>query len=107
MQLTLLKGYPDLIGKRFAWVGYGSGPASYSQTTADPLALPQYQTYIDSCFEGTSISGTYIVRAIPSALGARATWKLRWYVVSTGAEVGNGVSLAAESVQLSGFGGRY
>jgi hypothetical protein len=40
MQLTLLHGYPDLIGKRFAFVGYGTGPASYSRTTGDAIALP-------------------------------------------------------------------
>lgn len=107
MQLTLLKGYPDYIGKRFAWCGYGTGPTSYLQSTGDPLAIPRFQNYVDSCFEGTSVSGTYFVRALPSAGGPRATWKLKWYVTSTGAEVANAVNLSAETVQLSGFGGQY
>jgi hypothetical protein len=107
MQLTLLKGYPDLIGRRLAFVGYGTGPASYSQTTADPVTIPAFQNYIDFVQGDLTVSGTYYVRATPAAVGARASWKLRWYVTSTNAEVGNGVNLSGESVQIGGFGGRY
>lgn len=107
MQLTLLHGYPDLIGKRYAFVGYGTGPASYSRTTGDAIALPSFQNYIDAINGATSVSGTYEVRAVPSIVGPRATWALHWYVIATGAEVANAVDLSAEKVQLSGFGGTY
>lgn len=107
MQLTLLKGYPDYIGKRFAFAGFGSGPASYA-TGGDPLALPIYQKYIDSVADTHSLSGTYIVSARPSATGtSRATWKLVWFVAATGVEVANTTVLSAESVQIMGYGGDY
>lgn len=109
MQLNLLKGYPDYIGRRFAWAGWGTGPASYVQSSGggDPIALPEFQNYIDTVFPAVSVSGNYRVDPIPSAGGARSTWQLRWIVVSTGAEVAAGVNLSGETVQLGGFGGRY
>lgn len=106
MQLTLLKGYPDRIGKRFAFVGYGSGPASYV-TGGDTVTLGAFQNYIDWMGDATSISDTYFLRAIPSAVGPRATWEMKWFVISTGNEVANGVNLSAEQVQVGGFGGVY
>ncbi len=78
MQLTLLKGYPDLIGRRQAWSGYGNGPASYV-TGGDPITLPGYKTNIDSIGGGvSSVSGNYTVVPIPSSIGPRPTWKLKW-----------------------------
>ncbi len=107
MNLVLLKGYPDKIGRRQAFVGTGIGPKSYSQTTRDPVLLPQFQNYIDVLHGGITVSGTYTVQAIPSAAGPRATWKLRWIVFATGAEVANAVDLSAESVVLGGLSGQY
>lgn len=107
MIFNLNPGYPDRMGKRFAFVGSGVGPTSYSQTTKDPIALPGYQNYIDSMTGASTVSGTYIVRPIPSAIGPRGTWKLTWIVTATGAEVANAVNLSAEKVVLSGFGGVY
>jgi hypothetical protein len=107
MNLVLLKGYPDKIGRRQAFVGTGVGPASYSQTTRDVVNIPQFQNYIDVLHGAVTVSGTYTVQAIPSSVGPRATWKLRWIVFATGAEVANGVNLSAESVVLGGLGGTY
>ena len=108
MTLTMLNGYPDRVGKRLIWAGYGTGPSSYSQTTADVVALPGFQQYIDSIDSGgLSASGTYFIRAQPSGGGNRPTWKLRWYVTSTNAEVANAVDLSAETVNIGGKGGMY
>lgn len=108
MNVTLLHGYPDYVGKRFIWAGYGIGPSSYSQTTGDAFVVPGFQYQIDTVQSGgLSVSGTYFVRAKPSLGGARATWVLKWYVTSTNAEVANAVDLSAETVQFGGFGGRY
>ena len=86
MQLTLLPGYPDLIGRRAAFVGYGIGPTSYNATTGDVLSIPG--KYIDEVFGGVqSVSGTYTIQARPSSGGPRATWSLHWFVTATGAEV--------------------
>ena len=107
MILNLLHGYPDNIGRRFAYAGWGLGPTSYSQTTADPIQLPGYQNYIDSMQVSPSVSGTFYARAIPSGKGPRATWKIKYYVAATNAEVANAVNLSAEVFNVSGFGGVY
>lgn len=108
MNLTLLKGYPDAIGKRKAWVGFGNGPKSYSQTTGDVLTIPIFQFYIDAVFgDVISVSKTYEVIPYPAGSGPRQVWTLKWFVVATGAEVANAVDLSAEVIQIGGFGGLY
>lgn len=107
MQVTLLKGYPDYIGKRFAWCGFGNGPSSYV-TGGDTITLPGFENYIDVIFAGGfAVSKTYYVDAVQSGTGPRQTWKLVWTVAATDAEVANGVDLSAEKVQFGGFGGVY
>jgi hypothetical protein len=78
MQLTYLHGYPDRIGKRFAFAGYGNGLASYT-TGGDLIVLPSYDNYVDAVFGPVySVSGNYLVTPIPSGYGPRQTWKLKW-----------------------------
>lgn len=77
MQLTFLHGYPDYVGKRFNFCGYGNGPASYV-ATGDPIVLPRYNNYIDIVFEAVTVGGAYAVRGLQSTFGARATWTLLW-----------------------------
>src|ERR1700677_4545758 len=108
MQLTLLKGYLDRTGRRTHFCGYGTGPSSYSQTTGDALTIPGYETYIDDVFPtAQDPTGTYYAQPRPSAVGARSTWSLHWFVVATGAEVANAVNLSTYSLQVSAFGGQY
>jgi len=108
MQLTLLKGYPDLVGRRQIFCGYGTGPNSYSQTTGDVLSIPGYERYIDIVLEAAQDpTGTYFAVARPSAVGARAVWSLHWFLCSNASEVGNGVNLATFSLQVAGFMGEY
>ena len=115
MQITLLHGYPDDIGKRFAWCGYGKGPKSYpntGSTIGDPLQLPGYQYYIDSV-ESTGVlttDGTYIVFFQPQAVGARQAFNARWFAFTSsgvGAEASNATDLSSKSIQISGLGGTY
>jgi len=109
MQVTLLKGYPDRVGKRFVWAGFGTGPSSYA-TGGDSVDLGLFQNYIDSIDSSgiLTVSGTYIVRAIPSLGGPRATWKLKWYAASSPqTEVTAATNLSAETVMISGKGGVY
>lgn len=103
----LQDGYPDNIGRRYAFCGDWNGPASYSQATGDKVTLPQFQNYIDKLDGSVSVSGTYFVRAFPSAAGPRSGWVLHWYVLATGSEVNNATNLSAEVVKLSGFGGSF
>ncbi len=108
MVITLFHGYPDRMGKRSAWVGSGLGPKSYvsGSTPTDTITGLPYQFYIDSvCEISISVSGTYYAIAQPSVAGVRATWNLRYFTASSGAEVSNATDLSAEKFILSGFGG--
>jgi hypothetical protein len=113
MQLTLLHGYPDYIGKRWAFCGNGTGPTSYTQKTNAPVGggdivvQIRFNNYIDIMFPALSQSGTYIVYPYPVAVGARQAWALMWVTRTTGVEVTAATNLSAESVQLAGFGGDY
>lgn len=110
MQLTLLHGYPDLVGKRSIFCGYGSGPASYVQT-GDAVTTGQYGYYIDAIFEATTVSGSYAVTFQPSGFGPRATWKAIWngvagHVASLAiASAGSGQTPGTYSVAATGGGG--
>jgi hypothetical protein len=106
MQLTFLQGYPDYIGKRLAICGYGTGPALYV-TGGDSVVMPRYNNYIDCLFPALTVSGTYYVWPILASVGNRPTYKLKWVVASTGAEVAANTVLSGESVQIGGFGGVY
>jgi hypothetical protein len=106
MQLTMLAGYPDRVGKRFTWAGFGKGPASYA-TGGDPIALPGFGQYIDAISAGVSVSGTYFVMGVPSVGGPRPTWRLMWFLTSTGAQVTSTTDLSGETVQFGGLGGMY
>lgn len=106
MQLTLLKGYPDLIGRRQAFVGYGNGPASYTAGTDDPVTIPGYERYIDVLFGGIiSTDGTTVAIAHPSGYGARQTWNLQYYVASSMAQASG--NLSGKVFQVGGLGGEY
>ncbi len=118
MQLTLLKGYPDFIGKRAVFTGYGSGPTSYTQVTAgtapaaatggDSLTIPLPNWYIDAVDSASlTVSGTYYVRPLSTGVGARQKWVLMWFVTATNAQVGAAVNLSAEQIQISGKCGQY
>ena len=111
--LALFHGYPDYIGKRFAFAGNYVGPKSYTNTsniatTGDPVSLPGFQNYIDALdFSSVSLSGTYLVRFRPSQAGPRASWFGVWYTISSGTEVTNATDLSGETVLVQGFGGVY
>jgi len=108
MIVSLLNGYPATIGERRAYTFYGTGPASYSQTTGDPVTTPSMGMYLDTVFQAMSVSKTYEVRFYPASTGtSRAAWTAKWYVISTGAEVANGVNLSAEKIQFGAFGGEF
>jgi hypothetical protein len=99
MQLTLLHGYPDFVGLRCTWCGYGSGPSSLL-STGDPISLPRYNYYIDAIGGNfRSVSGTYDVIGQPAAVGPRASWSLIWRFATTGSvasvTAGSGTGMTA------------
>jgi hypothetical protein len=107
MKFEYFPGYPDFIGKRFAFVCKATGPKSYS-TSGHKVYLPGFQHYIDSIpLYAQSISGTYYAKITPSIAGPRAVWTAHWYAVSGGAEVSAAVDLSGETMIIQGFGGQY
>jgi len=111
---NMLKGYPDKVGKREIFCLNVTGPKPYVNTatfatSGDPLLTNAlgFGRYVDVVFSAVSVSGTYIVRGVPTGVGPRALWNLHWYTESSGTEVANGVDLSAESVQIGGFCGVY
>jgi|SRR5215475_7796780 len=103
----MLTGYPDNVGRRHIWCGYGNGPAHYSHQTKDPLASPRFQFYFDAVFPAVSVSGEYIVYGVAHGVGPRQEWTLKWVKAEDGEEVSNGHDLSDEQVQLAGFGGQF
>jgi len=114
MELTMLQGYPDRVGRRLIWAAWGNGPAPYVNTgtfatSGDPMdsGFIGFQNYIDVVIPAMSVSGTYIVRGVPVHGGNRPQIQLHWFTASSGTEVTNGTDLSAEEVQLAGFGGTF
>jgi hypothetical protein len=109
VQLKPSVGYEGgiVIGQRKLFVFPSVGPTSYSQTTGDVVVAP-VGVYIDYIAPTMSVSKTYEVRFFPSAVNTtRATWTAKWYVISSGAEVGNAVNLSGESIQTLAVGGEF
>lgn len=111
MQLTFLHGYPDYIGKRFAFVGYGSGPTSLP-AAGDVISFPRYDNYIDHVVGGTTPDGAFTTSAQPSAVGPRATWYLIWKFATAGSvasvaqnAAGTGMTPGTYTVLATGGGG--
>lgn len=105
--LNLYHGYPDKIGRRFAFAGAYVGPTSYV-TGGDPISLPTFNNYIDIIHGTLSVSGTYVVRAIPVGAGPRNTWKFKWYTAAAPqTEVSAATNLSAETIVVDGLGGTY
>jgi hypothetical protein len=111
MVLNMLYGlYPDFVGRRAIFVGNGTGPSSYT-TGGDTVTLNLPNYYIDALSgDVLTVSGTYFVRPIPSAIGPRAIWKLVWYYATGGSintQVSSAVDLSAEQLQIGGFCGQF
>jgi hypothetical protein len=110
MVLTMLNGYPDFIGYRQAFAGYGTGPTSYNATTGDVVTLSNNRRFIDVLWGGVqSLSGTYTVFARPSGTGERQTWSLHWFTTSNMTEVttASNTNLSGETVQIGGYCGQF
>ena len=104
--------YPDFVGRRQIFAGNGNGPASYA-TGGDAVTLSNPRLYIDVLFGGMiTVSGNYVVYAVPAAVGFRQAWKLVWfYATSVHGTIGQPVSaatnLSAEQLQVGGFCGQF
>lgn len=110
MQVTFLHGYPDYVGKRFTFAGYGNGPASYV-AAGDPVVLPRYGNYVDIVFPARSVSNLYAIAAAPTGYGPRQTWNLFWVTLAGAvaslaiAGAGSGQTPGTYLVAATGGGG--
>jgi hypothetical protein len=114
-QLTLLRGYPDKIGRRIVIVGNWTGPTSYVGGVGNGdviLGLP-FQFYIDAPLGAAlSTDGTTMGIVFPSGIGPRQTWKIRYFTFQAtspdlAGEVANATNLSTKSFQLGFLGGLY
>lgn len=101
----ILPGYQTYFGNKIKICFDHQGPASYT-TGGETLGVSGLNIggieSVDSI--SSSISGTYVARWLfnANALGEPfQTYKLQWFVLATGAEVGSGVNLSAEYIRLS------
>jgi hypothetical protein len=124
----VLDGYPQSWGDKRVSVFYHTGPVLYVPvvvatpvTTGDPVTdVEAGLRYIEYLYGGVSDNGQYRVEAIPGggnpsqAQGAgqggtvgapQRTWRLRWFVVSTGVEAA-AVDLSARTVRLMAIGSK-
>lgn len=109
MVVNMTEGlYPDFVGRRMIFAGDGTGPALYV-VGGDPVTLSNPRLYIDQLESGSlsNGAGTYYVRAIKSGTGPRQTWKYKWFVTSTNAEVAANVVLSSQSIPVGGFCGQF
>lgn len=104
-------GFADVFGgHQFNTIDY-SGPTAYNNTgnqatSGDTLShrMFGFENTIE-CIICVTIdqTGTYEVIQQPKNNGVTG-WYLRWFVVSTGVEVANGVNLSAFTVKLAAIG---
>jgi hypothetical protein len=113
-------------GGRDVWGGHGvmfanyTGPASYVNSATfstsgeiiDSIgglselgAANTFMRSIDAIPDVNSVSGTYRIAFVPTAAGPCKRWNAHWYVISTGAEVANGVDLHTEKAIVMIIGG--
>lgn len=112
MILTFLNGYPDYIGYRQAFAGYGTGPSAYV-TGGDPTTLINARRLIDVLFgPALTLSNNYFVVPYPAATGERQVWYAKWYYAKSSlgtvwTEVSSGTNLSGETVQMAGYCGQF
>ena len=121
-----MDGYPDSFGSHRASVFPHAGPLAYVQivegvapalaTGGDTVqAIEAGMKFFEYVSAGLTDSGKFRVECIPTTpsgvVASQAaipqpglTYRLRWVVVATGAQVAADVNLTAEIVRLFGLG---
>jgi hypothetical protein len=109
VQLKIVPAYEGgiTVGQKLLYTLYGSGPASYSQTTGDVLSLP-YGIYLDSVDVCMDTTHTYLLVPYPSVVGSdRITWSFKWYTAAGMTEVAGLTNLSTFSAQFAARGGNF
>lgn len=104
--LANVNGYTSPIGSRalgvrkLSWNGGNYVTGGYA-ASRQSFGLRGF----DTAWGGVSAGGNYRVEAQLTSGPGSGTMNLRLFVTSTGAEVGNGVALTADSVTIGAVGG--
>lgn len=121
-----LDSSPDSFGAHKASIFPHAGPASYTQVTVGSPAgtvvtvggdiveaVEAGMKLFDFVVGGLTDDGLYEVKCIPLSVSGdssnvpaipKTTYRLMWFVVSTGSEVAGAVDLSASIVRLSALG---
>lgn len=98
-------GFLDTWGGRFANTPDYTGPTSYVNGTGDLLSPEAFGFNNNILFTTGSITFDGLYEAVPQSGGlGYCKWYVRWYVISTGLEVGNGVDLSGSTCKLLAIG---
>lgn len=99
---------PQSLGEVFIASNVLAGPASYTGgagngqvISATMFGLLSIKFVVAEDMDNTE---TYYVRVIQSQLGATKTFRARWYVIATNAEVANATNLSASRVRYEVIG---
>jgi hypothetical protein len=95
---------PQSLGEVYTAARDIAGPASYTggQGNGQIISANAFGLlYIRAVTSAPDVDSTetWFVRVVPVGKGAQPTFRVRWYVISTGAEVGNGVNLSGGKVR--------
>jgi hypothetical protein len=95
---------PQSIGEVYVAGRDIAGPASYTGGAGNGQVISAsmfgllFVRLVTSAPDIDS-SETYFVRVVPAGKGAQSTFRVRWYVLSSGAEVTNATNLSASKVR--------
>lgn len=84
-----------------------TGPASYANPAGQILSSSAFGLSNGLYFVSPmdlSVSGTFYIRVFSIAAPKAKSVRVKWYVLATNAEVGNGVNLSAEKVRVFALG---
>jgi hypothetical protein len=94
---------PAHVGEQEIWLVSGIGPASYSQTTGDPVYPATGEFMQAPCGSALTPDGLYKVEFIPSGIPSlRPTWTAKWRY--SGLAAGGADVITALSITSAGTG---
>jgi hypothetical protein len=106
-----VNGFADTFGGHlFNAIDY-SGPTSYvntgvGTTSGDTIShrMFGFENTIETII-GASVSQSGNFQAVDQVVqNGVGPWRIRWFVIATGAEVANGINLSGETVRLAAIG---
>lgn len=97
---------PQSLGEVFIAARDLPGPASYVNGTGQKISANAFALLSMRLAHATAIdsTGTWYAQIQWPGPGAQTYFYARWYVLATGAEVGNGVNLSGGKIRFAAIG---